>query len=173
MVRCVKDDDVTLEQFIAEHVEIQNAVMTLKDDSDTVSHTIFKFCLDCYEKHLYEKMLCMVFNKVARIENSNKINSYVILFEQHKENISSDGEYKLYRVSSSKKFDCKESFLCENVNLSKKNPYIMINVCGFTLEEIREEIEINQLISCFPCVYILFSGKYSVGAYVLKDGIVI
>lgn len=181
-----------LENFVADHTEVQNAIMAAKGSAE-INHTIYTDSANFLDSK-YVEMLCALFKHIVylksdnfsdrfivgncselalevynRLEKSKKINYYVRLFEDHKKYETRKKQYGIYKISSCNKITDRDNFIDECMSKIKTNPYITLNICGFTLKEIEEDPKIINLISYFSVVYILFCGEYSIGCYIFRD----
>ena len=185
-------DSGLLENFVANHVEIQNAIMAVKSSAE-IDHTLYIDSANFLDSE-YMEMLCALFNHIVYLKSDNfsarfivgncsesakeiynslkkskRINGYVSLFEEHKQHENKKTQYEVYKISASNNNGCRDNFIDECISQIKVNPYIVVNICGFTLKEIEEDPEIVNMLSHFPAGYLLFCGEYSVGCYIFRD----
>ena len=188
-VFCIED----LTDFAEKHIEIQNAIMMLKN-SEVSDYTIFRAGNDEKPLDRYGK-ICMLFKNVTLLTNNgfaekfivsccrkealeiynilaerNKLNTYINLFDNHRKYEACGNDYSLYKISVTGKAELlKNDFIDRCVDAAKSNPYISLSICGFTLKEIKENQELINLFASFPEVYMLFCGKYSAGCYIINN----
>lgn len=190
-------DEYLLEETLLKHPEIQYAIFqsTMSVGSNNIIYAtdeIMTQNCDTIKNHcillnlFFERIDLMTSNKKVygfRVKNlrddaeklylslreSNLLNPYIQLLEQKKIDIFKD-PFDLFMACGLEENNLyRDPYIDYFKKAASINPFIILPVCGFTKEEINSCSELNTLIKNFQKVYILFSGKFSIGAYVFKD----